>query len=184
MNGLPEKQTMMPDSSIYGELNAMPRWYALHTKFKHEKRVHQRLADKGIETYLPLNTSYRKWSDRYKTIQEPLFSCYVFVNIALRDRLPVLQTDGAVALVSFNGIPAPIPDSQLDSIRMVLERNPTVYHEDYFTPGKRVSVKRGPLKGLEGTLIENKNQAKLKISIDGIQQAFSVEIDIRDLELL
>ena len=110
------------NKSIYGELNYMPHWYALHTKFRHEKKVAQRLAQKGIENYLPLRTMYRKWSDRYKKVDEPLFSCYVFVNIPLCDRIDVLQTDGAVKLVSFRSIPAVIPEMQIHAVKQILEK--------------------------------------------------------------
>jgi len=77
-------------NSLYGELNDVPAWYALHTRSRHEKKISEKLTSKGVAHYLPLNTIYRRWSDRYKQVAEPLFSCYVFVNIKLRDRLLVL----------------------------------------------------------------------------------------------
>ena len=167
-----------------GELNSSLRWYALHTRAHHEKKVKTRLTEKGITNYLPLKTVYRRWSDRYKKVQEPLFSCYIFVKIALKNRLPVLQTNGTVNLVSFNGIPSPIPEDQINAIKTILERKQIIDYADYFTPGKQVKVVQGPLKGLQGTLIENKNNNRLIISIDGIQQAISVEINPHDLQLV
>ena len=175
---------MTPDNSIFGELNYTPHWYAIHTKSRHEKKVDLRLKEKGVTSYLPLNTIYRRWSDRYKEVQEPLFSCYVFVCMNLKDRLPVLQTDGAVCLVTFNGIPAAIPEDQINAIKQILEKKQNVDYIDYFTPGKKVNVARGPLKGLEGTLVTVKNNHRLVIAIEGIKQAISVEIDPRDLELV
>lgn len=171
-------------NSMYGELNIIPHWYALHTRSRHEKKVDVRLREKGINSYLPLNTVHRRWSDRYKEIQEPLFSCYVFVNLALKDRLSVLQTDGAVHFVSFNGRPATIPEEQINAIKQILEKKQSVDYANYFTVGKKVKVVQGPLKGLQGTLINSKNNSRLVICIDGIRQAISVEIDPRDLELI
>jgi len=171
-------------NNMWGELNTINHWYALHTQSRHEKKVDSQLKAKGINSYLPLNTVHRRWSDRYKKIQAPLFSCYVFVNIALKDRLHVLQTAGAVNLVSFNGKPALIPDEQIYAVRMILENVATVNYENFFTPGVRVRILRGALKGLEGTLVSNKNNNRLIISIDGIKQAISVEIDPKDLELI
>lgn len=172
------------NESIYGDLNILPQWYALHTRSRHEKKVDAKLKEKGIVSYLPLNTIYRRWSDRYKKVQQPLFSCYIFVNIALKDRLPILQTDGAVGLVSFNGIPATIPEDQINAIKKILERSQTVDYADFFTPGKKVKVIQGPLKGIQGTLIYNKSNNRLVVAIDGIKQAISVEIDPRDLQLI
>ena len=175
---------MTTTNSIYGELNVIPHWYALHTKSRHEKAVNFKLNEKGVTNYLPLNTVYRRWSDRYKEVKQPLFSCYVFVHINLKDRLPVLQTDGAVCLVAFNGKPATIPDDQIKAIKQILDKKQDVQHADLFTPGKKVKVVRGPLKGLDGTLIINKNNHRLVVAIESIKQAISVEIDPRELELI
>lgn len=166
----------------YGELNFTPRWYALHTRSRHEKKVALRLKEKGITSYLPLNTVYRGWSDRYQAVQAPLFSCYVFVFIALRDRLPVLQTAGAVNLISFNGVPAWIPEAQINAIRQVLESQASTEMADFLTPGEKVKIARGPLKGLEGTFITRKNNYRIVIAIEAIKQAIAVEIDPHDLE--
>ena len=175
---------MTQNNSIYGELNYIPRWYALYTRCRHEKKVDLRLKEKGIASYVPLNTVYRRWSDRYKKVLVPLFSSYVFVFIALRDRLNVLQTDGAIGFVSFNGIPATIPEKQIIIIRQILEQKLNVEYIDSFTPGKQVRVLRGPLKGVEGKFVTIKNNNRLMITIDSITQAISVEIDYRDLELI
>lgn len=166
----------------YGELNFTPRWYALHTKSRHEKKVDIRLKEKGVVSYLPLHTIYHRWSDRYQAVQAPLFSCYVFVFIALRDRLPVLQTAGAANLISCNGVPAWIPEAQINAIRQVLESQARTEIADFLTPGEKVKIARGPLKGLEGTFITRKNNYRVVIAIEAIKQAIAVEIDPRDLE--
>ncbi len=170
--------------SIYGELNAISNWYALSTKARHEKKVHSQLVQKGITSYLPLQIFHRRWSDRYKKVQEPLFSCYIFVKIPLKDRLNVLQTDGAVRLVSFNGIPAAIPEDQIQAIRTILEKNLPVEKVDYLTPGQEIEVIQGPLKGTVGILTELKNSQRLIIRIDSIMQAISVNIDYRDIKII
>jgi transcription antitermination factor NusG len=99
----------------------------------------------------------------------------------LRDRLAVLQTDGAVNLVSFNGVPARIPTQQIEAIKQVLEKRESVDRADYPVLGTRVKVARGPLSGLEGILRAIKNSHKLVISIDTIKQAIAVEIDPCDV---
>lgn len=170
--------------SIYGELNVIPNWYALSTKARHEKKVHSQLVQKGITSYLPLQTFYRRWSDRYKEVQEPLFSCYLFVRIVLKDRLDVLQTDGAIRLVSFSSIPATIPEDQINAIRTILENNYSIERVDYLIPGQKIEVIQGPLKGTRGILAEVKNSHRLIVRIDSIMQAISIDIDYRDIKII
>ena len=166
------------------EINNNSHWYALYTKSRYEKKVDYLLKEKGVISYLPLNEVYHRWSDRYKKVLIPLFSCYVFVFIALRDRVTVLETDGVITLVSFNGQPATIADHQIDAIKRIMAEKVNVDPIDFFTPGKKVRVKQGPLKGVEGTLIHKNNKNRLVITIDGIKHALSVAIDYRDLEIL
>lgn len=175
---------MYTGNYISHDLNSSPHWYALYTRSRYEKKVDRLLKEKGIDSYLPLNEVYHRWSDRHKKVLMPLFSCYVFVFIALRDRFKVLQTDGALNLVSFNGTPARIPDDQINTIKRILDEKVSIYQADFFRPGKRVKIFRGPLKGVEGTLIHKNSQNRLVIAIDGIKQALSIEINYRDLEIL
>lgn len=171
-------------TSVYGQLNIMPHWYALHTQYRHEKKVHERLVIKGVTSYLPLNTVYHTWSDRKRKVEEPMFSCYVFVCIPLQHRLRVLDTHGAVQLVSFNGIPAAIPDGQIEAIRQLGDIKQPVYHTDYYIEGSKVRVVRGPLKGVEGVFCTVKNNGRLVIGIECIQRAVAVEIAYQDVELI
>jgi len=170
--------------SIYGELNVTPNWFAIATRPRHEKKIHHLLTIKGIESYLPLQKLSRKWSDRYKVIELPLFSCYVFVKIALKDRLPVLQTDGVVKLVTFKNIPATIPDSQIQAVKLILEKCHTIEHIDYLTPGQKIEVVQGPLKGVKGICAEIKNNHRLVVRLDSIMEAISVDIDLRDIKVV
>src|SRR5262245_8019391 len=113
-----------------GEVGAIafteqPKWYALHTRPRHEKQVDTELHEKGVPTYLPLLTQVRRWSDRSKIIRVPLFSCYVFVNSILdpATRLRISNLWGTLGLVGFNGQTLPIPDVQIESIRTLLDSN-------------------------------------------------------------
>ncbi|MFX0132627.1 MAG: UpxY family transcription antiterminator [Candidatus Hodarchaeota archaeon] len=170
--------------SIYGELNHKPHWYALYTRNRYEKKIENLLRQKKIETYLPLNTVYHKWSDRYKKITVPLFSCYIFVFISLKERLTVLQTNGAIKLVTHGGIPAVIPEDQINAIKILLDSQREVIPVDCFTPGKRVKIVRGLLCGLEGTLINKNNKNRFVMIIDGIMQGISIQIDYHDLKII
>jgi transcription antitermination factor NusG len=170
--------------SIYGQLNTEARWYALHTRNRHEKKVNERLEQKKITSFLPLYSTIRYWSDRKKKVTEPLFNCYLFVKIALKDRMPVLQTDGAVNLVTFNNVPVPIPENQIAAIQRLLSEKAAVQVENTWQPGQHVRIIRGPLQGLEGILQQTKGKSRLVIAIDGIKQAVSVEVDGDVLEVV
>src|SRR5216684_2635732 len=90
-----------------------PRWYAVYTCVNQEKRVADQFALRRVEHFLPTFESIRRWKDRRVRIQQPLFSGYVFVRLALQDRLRVLQVPSVVRLVSFNGQPAPLSDKEI-----------------------------------------------------------------------
>ena len=154
----------------------------IKTKREEYEREIKKLEEKGIAAYLPLQKVYRKWSDRYKQIETPLLNGYVFVHIALKNRMPVLRTDGIVRIVSFNGIPAPIPDEQINTIKIVLRETDDIQKIDYLTPGKKVEVTQGCFKGIRGVLTEVNKNHRLVLRLDCIKQAISVNVDYRDVE--
>ena len=152
-------------------------WYALYTRPRFEKKVEVQLDEKEIETYLPLQTVIRQWSDRKKKIKEPLFRGYVFVHVSPRDRISSLRVDGVVRMVRFGGKPSVIPDDQIDSIRRLMEGGASVGPCDYLQYGDAVEVTQGTFAGIKGKLIEKRNKRRFVITIDAIRQSLSVEID-------
>ena len=98
------------------------RWYALHTRARHEKTVERRLRDQGMETFVPTTVEVHRWSDRKKKVEVPLFSCYVFIRCALsaEDRTHVYQVESVHGFVGVRGASLPIPDGQIEGIRKVL----------------------------------------------------------------
>jgi transcription antitermination factor NusG len=162
--------------------NVQPRWYALQTCANHEKRVREQLRLRTVETYLPLYASMRRWKDRRVRLQLPLFPGYVFVHLALRDRLPVLQTPSVVRLVGFGGQPAALPDHEIEVLRQGLAREMCIEPHPYINVGQRVRVRTGPLQGLEGILVRRKNKSRLVISLDLIMRSVAVEVDVAELE--
>jgi transcription antitermination factor NusG len=151
-------------------------WYALYTKPRHEKKVDGLLAEKQVETYLPLIKRRQQWKDRKKWVQMPLFSSYLFANFEYKYRYTVLETDGVVKIVNFNGVPAVVPDWQIDSLRRMLEFPETLQLESYLKPGELVEVIEGPMRGMRGTVSRLKNANRLVLTIDGIMQSVSVEV--------
>jgi transcription antitermination factor NusG len=158
------------------------RWYAAQTSANHEKRVAEQLNLRAVEAYLPLYTSVRRWKDRRVRLELPLFPGYVFVRLALRDRLQVLQTPSVARLVGFGGQPTPLPEQEIDSLRRGLTHDMLIEPHPYLKVGQRVRVKTGPLQGLEGLLLRRKKTSRFVISLDLIMRSVAVEIDTAELE--
>jgi len=157
------------------------RWYAVYTCANHEKKAAREISRRGVESFLPLYQTARRWSDRRVQIEMPLFAGYVFVHLALCDRLKVLQVPGVVRLVGFGGSPTALPDEQMDTLRAGLSGLRAEPHP-FLTVGRRLRIKRGPLAGMEGILLRRKGKFRLVISIDLIQRAIAVDADVVDVE--
>lgn len=148
-------------------------WYALYTRPRHEKKVFQQLLEKRIEAFLPLQKELRKWKDRRKLVETPLFHGYVFIHIDLRDRLAALQTPGVVRLIAFGGEPARIPDWQIEQLKRVIESAEALRPEEYLKAGDYVEITGGPLAGVRGYLRETRGESRVAILLDGIYQSTS-----------
>jgi len=158
-----------------------PHWYAVYTCANHEKRVADQFASRSVEHFLPQYESVRRWKDRKVRLHMPLFPGYVFVHVALQERLRILQVPGVVRLVGFNGSPAPMPEEDMTRIREFLGQGWRAEPHPYLQAGKRALVVRGPLTGMEGIVARRKNRSRLVLSFDLIQRAMAVEMDEGDL---
>jgi len=158
------------------------QWYAVYTCANHERRVAEQFAARGIEHFLPQYESIRKWKDRNVRLQLPLFPGYIFVQIALANRLGVLQVPGVAHLVGFNGTPAAVPEADVTRVREFLARGFRAEPHRFLKMGRRVRVKAGPLVGMEGIVVRRKNRSRLVISFEMIQRAMAVEVGEGDLE--
>jgi transcription antitermination factor NusG len=158
-----------------------PFWYAAYTYANHEKKAAAEISRRGVECFLPSYHTARRWSDRRVELEMPLFPGYVFVHLVLHDRLKVLQVPGVARLVGFGGLPAALPDEQIDALRAGLNGLRAEPHR-FLTVGRRVRVKHGPLAGMTGILLRRKGKFRLVISIDLIQRSMAVDADIADVE--
>ena len=159
-------------------------WYAVQTRSRHERVVVQRFRDKGLTTFLPLVTEVRRWSDRKKSVELPLFSCYVFVKIMStnEDRLKVLCTD---SVFDFVGVPrqgTPIPDEQIDAVRTIVEERVNWETYPFLKIGQRVRIRSGALDGIEGILVSRDGKRSVIVSVDAIQRSLSVRVEGYEIE--
>jgi transcription antitermination factor NusG len=159
-------------------------WYGLHTQSRHEKVVAQRLQEKGVTTFLPLVTEVRRWSDRKKAVELPLFSCYVFAKFVPNraERLRVLRVDGVFGLVGARGEGAPIPDEQIDAVRHLVEAEIPWSSHPFLKIGQRVRIRSGALNGVEGVLVQRNGDRTLVISVDAIQRSLAVRVEGYEVE--
>jgi transcription antitermination factor NusG len=170
------------------EINAAPgivsnaNWFALYTCPRHEKRVAEQIELRRVVCFLPLYRSVRRWKDRRKELDLALFPGYVFVRIAPQDRLQVLQVPGAVRLVSFNGQPAALPEQEIECLRSRQSSSRGIEPHPYLRVGRRVRVRSGPMRGLEGIIRRTKDKCRVVFSLDLIMRSVAVEVDEADLE--
>ena len=153
------------------------KWIAVYTKPRHEKTVEKELQKRGFEVYLPLLKQRRKWSDRKKWVEFPLFRSYIFVKTEIKNALFVLQTLGVVKVVKFGGEVAVIQNDSIQAIKLMIEGGYRPEATDYFVKGDPVEVKDGPLKGLVGEVIRVDNHDRLLVRVDAIQHSVSVQIN-------
>jgi transcription antitermination factor NusG len=157
-------------------------WYAAYTCANHEKGVTQQLERRSVECFLPLYESVRRWKDRRVRLQLPLFPGYVFVRLALRGRLQVLEIPSVVRLVGFNALPLALPDSEIESLRGGLAQQPRVEPHPYLHAGRRVRIARGPFAGSEGVLLRRKGAYRVVLSLEMIMRSLAVEVDLADIK--
>ena len=157
-------------------------WYAITVKHQHEQAVRYQLEFKGFEALAPTYRGCRRWSDRLKELDLPIFTGYVFCRFPDPEKIRVLDTPGAVKLVSFGGRPAAIPDGEITAIQTVIASRLPARPWPYLRPGDRVRIGRGPLRGLEGTLLREKDRLHLVIGVELLQRAMSVELDVDMVE--
>ena len=160
------------------------RWFAVHTYARHEKAVAQAVREQGITSFLPVVKEVRRWSDRRKVVEFPLFGCYVFVKLTPnnRQRMQVLRVSGVLSFVGTHGMGIPIPEEQIEAVRILVEEQLPVCSHPFLKVGQRVRIRSGALAGVEGILVSRSGEDALVISLDAIQRSLSVRIQGYDIE--
>lgn len=158
-----------------------PAWYAAYTCANHERRVAEQFENRGLEHFLPQYEAVHKWRDRRVRLQLPLFPGYVFVRIALRDRLRALQVTSVVRLVGCGNEPTKLDSQEIEILRNGLQHCTHAQPHPYLVIGKRVRIGHGPLTGLEGILLRRKGRWRLIVSIELIGRAIVVDVNSGDV---
>ena len=158
----------------------LTNWYAVYTKPRAEKKVHQRMLDQGIEAFLPLVKTVRQWSDRKKTVQVPLISSYVFVNMLEQDLVKTLPIHGTVNVLKHLGKPAKIRDVEIENLKILSGVSDTVEIENYVAliEGDIVQVEKGPFTGLIATCERKSGNHRIVVKIDSLQSCVVVNVPL------
>jgi transcription antitermination factor NusG len=158
-------------------------WYVAYTCSRHEKYLAGLCEQRGITVFLPLYAVQRHWKRRHAEVLLPLFPCYVFVRMAYAERFRVLALPGVISLVSFKGLPSVVPDTQIEALSKAVtlgRAEPCAYLQS----GKRVRVTTGPLIGLEGIVLEIRDNVRVIASFDWMNRSVSISLNATEVEAL
>src|SRR6266850_1011013 len=153
------------------------KWYALQVRPRFEKIVGLHLNHKGYEEYLPLYRSRRRWSDRIKEVDLPLFPGYIFCKFDVSHRLPILLVPGVMSVVGMGRSPLAVAEDEITAVQNVVKSGLTYQPSGFITTGQMARVERGPLRGLVGIVVATKKNCRLVISVNLLQRSVWVEID-------
>jgi transcription antitermination factor NusG len=168
--------------TVVAAAGSSPQWFAAYTTPRHEKHVAEMLAERNIESFLPLYQTVRQWKKSSPvTLDIPLFPCYLFVRIHRTARGTVLGLPGVVSIVGSSKEPWPLPQLEIEALRLGAQAGKVEPHP-YLKVGDRVRVKAGSMAGVEGILIRRKNEMRFVLTLDAIMRSVSVEVEASDLE--
>ena len=151
-------------------------WFALNTRLRYEEFVAKHLSSKAYEVLLPVYQCRRRWSDRVKEVELPLFPGYLFCRFDSMNRLPILTTPGMIQIVGFGKTPVPVDDSEIAAIQRAVSSDLVREPWPYLQVGEKVRVECGALRGVEGILLNIKGGHRLILSVTLLQRSVAVEV--------
>jgi transcription antitermination factor NusG len=152
-------------------------WYAIYVRNRHEKLVNSLLSQKGYETLLPSYRDRRKWSDRIKEVELPLFPGYLFCRLDPVRTLPIVSTPGVVSIVARGKTPVAVDPDEMTALQRLLASEAGARPWDFVSAGEWVAIQSGPLAGLEGIVVCEKKTLRLVLSVTLLQRSVMVELD-------
>jgi transcription antitermination factor NusG len=159
------------------------KWYALYTKPRWEKKIHQSLQIKGFESYCPLNKVRRKWSDRIKVVEEPLFKSYLFVRLDEAAKTEVRYVDGVLNFVYWNGKPAVVKDEEIIEIKKFMSEYEDVQVNNIdVKPADEVVINQGVMMGTSGRVLRVLSNNIIEVRIDSLGVALTAKFDKQKLD--
>lgn len=158
-------------------------WFALQVVPRHEKSVDDMLEYRGYNHFLPTYRIRRRWSDRVRLVEQPLFPGYVFCRSKSNLMEVIRGSPGIIRIVAFGGRPHPVPDKEIEALQHIVQGKREYSAVPYWNVGQKVQVVSGPLAGICGAIMRFTNRDRLIISLDVIMKSVSVEIDQSEVAL-
>jgi transcription antitermination factor NusG len=152
-------------------------WFALQVRTRHEMGVARHIRGIGYEEFLPLYMCRKRWSDRVKEVESPLFPGYLFCRFDPQNRLPILKIPGVIQIVGNSRQPIPVDEGEIDAIQNLVTSGIPNQPWPFLEVGERVHIEAGPLRGLEGVLVEFRGSRRLILSVTLLQRSVAVEMD-------
>jgi transcription antitermination factor NusG len=163
----------------------MTSWFAVKVNSRYEFRASEEMKMRGIEPFVPARSVKRKWSDRVKTIEEPLFPGYIFGRFDLSERVQVLRCAGVVKVVGFGRTPTPVSDDEISAVYRLVESSAQLSPYPGLPVGQRVRIEEGPLAGVEGTVVRAEDgKMRLVVSVTLLQRSVAAELDREWLQVV
>jgi transcription antitermination factor NusG len=172
---------LTPEHPVNLPRTAEHPWYVLRVKSQREKIVASALRQRSYTEFLPLYVESHRWSDRVKEVQVPLFRGYVFCRFDVNYRLPILKVPGVIDIVGFGGVPQPVSEREVAALQAVVQSGLLMQSWPFLEKGHRVVIQRGPLRGVEGIVLETKGNRRLIISVNLLQRSVAVQIERGDV---
>ena len=155
----------------------MESWYAIQVRPRYERLVVELLSDKICDNFLPVHESRRRWSDRWKRLERPLFPGYVFGRFHLNEKHTVMTTSGVVRIVGIGLIPVAVPDDEIAALQqLVRQRIPVRVHE-FVSAGEKICLRSGPFAGLNGIIVRKSGESRLVVSVNLLRRSVAVEVE-------
>jgi transcriptional antiterminator NusG len=155
----------------------MPSWFALRVRPKHEKTVATHLSRLGFDEYVPLQRVRRRWSDRVKLLDAPLFPGYIFCRFGYSERLRVLNSPGVESVVGCGKTDVPVDDSEIAAVRTLVASGRPLAHLPFLRIGQNVLIERGPLAGIRGVVLRDESAWRVVVSVEALDRSIAVEVD-------
>jgi len=177
LDRMTEQSDLVP-ANLDSEVAATSQWFAIQTKPRHEKSVAAELETKGITSFVPLYTIRKRWSDRYRSVELPLFANYAFTKIPLRReaRVAVLRTQGVVGFIGTRGMGTPIPSEEIESVQRIVQSQVAYAPYPFLSVGQGVRICGGSLDGVQGILLAKNGDESLVVSVQIIQRSLAIRV--------
>ena len=154
----------------------MPDWFALRVRPKHEKAAATHLSRLGLDEYVPFTRVRRRWSDRIKELDAPLFPGYIFCRFTYPERMLVLKSPGVEAVVG------KLEDSELEALRALVRSGKPLAHLPFLRVGQKVLIESGPFAGIRGVVLRDQSAWRVVVSVEALDRSIAVELDREILE--